>query len=65
MNGEEGKILALYLFSTGVFFILMGLLLSPFLPLLWWLLVLAGATFCVFSTIYSIRRSKRRVLSHE
>jgi Flp pilus assembly protein TadB len=65
MNERDGKILALYLLSTGVFFILIGLLLSPLLPLLWWLLVLVGATFCVFSIIYLIRSSKRKGLNHE
>jgi hypothetical protein len=65
MKEKEGKILSLYLISTGVFFILIGLLISSFLPLLWWLLVLVGISFCAFSTIYLIKSSKRKGSSHE
>jgi len=59
MREKKAKILYVYLFSTGVFFVLLGILLSTIFPLMWWLFVLAGTLFCLFSTINLIRHSKK------
>jgi len=59
MREREAKILELYLLVIGVFFVLLGLLLSAIFPLMWWLFVLAGLTFCAFSTINLIRHLKK------
>jgi hypothetical protein len=59
MNMDQAKIQCLYLLITGVFFILLGLLLSAIFPLLWWLFILAGLTFCVFSATNLIRHLKK------
>jgi len=56
---DQAKIQCFYLLITGVFFIVLGLLLSAIFPLMWWLFVLAGLTFCVFSTVSLIRHLKK------